>query len=43
MAEKGGNIREYCRENKKQYDIFQYWRRKKEYWQNKYNAGDTDN
>ena len=43
MAEKGGNIREYCRENKKSYDIFQYWRRKKEYWQNKYNVGDTDN
>jgi hypothetical protein len=36
---KGGSIREYCRENKISYDIFQYWRRKKEYWQNKYNAG----
>jgi hypothetical protein len=35
----GGSIREYCRENKISYDIFQYWRRKKEYWQNKYNSG----
>jgi len=40
---KCGSIREYCRDNKISYDIFQYWRRKKEYWQNKYNAGDTDN
>ena len=37
---KGGSIREYCRENQISYDIFQYWRRKKEYWQSKYNRGD---
>jgi len=40
---KGGSIREYCRENQISYDIFQYWRRKKEYWQNKYNRGDNGN
>lgn len=39
----GGSIRAYCKENQISYDSFQYWRIKKEYWQNKYNKGDKVN
>ena len=35
----GGSIRAYCRENQISYDSFQYWRIKKEYWQNQYKKG----
>jgi hypothetical protein len=35
----GGSIRAYCKENQISYDSFQYWRIKKEYWQNKNKKG----